>query len=200
VTLGTSWRIAPVVCPFRNIRKAPVVLALTGLLFLLPGCPLSPDDDEGNPPTEIRLDRSSVDETINYVGTVWSNKLYDEYEMVLHDQFEFFPKATDADDFPWMEGDSWARTTELAIAEHMFDPNYSSPEAEAVQTIEMKFSILNKTQSGDTTLVDCTSEVLILVGPDDGFASDTRFIFYVLPDPDEPGLYQISRQEEIERN
>lgn len=183
----------------RRIRRAPLLLGLASLLLLLPGCPLSPDSDDGPPPTEIRLDRSTVRETINYVATVWSNKLYDEYEMVLHDEFEFYPKAVDAGDLPWLEGDSWGRTVELAMAEHMFDPNYSNPEAEAVQTIDMDFTVLNETPQGDTTRVDCTANILVMVGPQDGFLSDTRFVFDVVPDPDEPGLFQIRRQEEVER-
>lgn len=184
----------------RRIRRAPLLLGLASLLLLLPGCPLSPDSDDGPPPTEIRLDRSTVRETINWVATVWSNKLYDEYEMVLHDEFEFYPKAVDASDLPWLEGQSWGRTVELAMAEHMFDPNYSNPGADAVQTIDMDFSILNETPQGDnTTRVDCTANILVMVGPQDGFLSDTRFIFDVVPDPDEPGLFQIRRQEEVER-
>ena len=183
----------------RCIRRAPVLLGLTSLLLFLPGCPLSPDDDEGGPPQDIRLDRSTVDNTIDYVAKVWTNKLYDEYEMVLHDQFEFFPKAADANDLPWLEGDSWSRTVELAMAEHMFDPNYSNPDAEPVQSIEMNFDIKNRTPRGDTTVVDCTSTVLVLVGPDDGFFSDTRFFFDIVPDPDQPGLFQVWRQEEVER-
>jgi hypothetical protein len=189
-----------VFCLLRCIRRAPVLLGLTSLLLFLPGCPLSPDDDPGEPPPDdIRLDRSSVDGAIEWVATVWSNKLYDEYEMVLHDQFEFFPKAVDAGDLAWMQGDSWGRTIELAMAEHMFDPNYSNPDAEAVQTIDMDFSILNRTPRGDTTTVDCTSVIQVMVGPNEGFISDTRFFFDVVPDPDEPGLYQILRQEEVER-
>jgi hypothetical protein len=192
--------VAPVFCLLRSIRRAPVLLGLTSLLLFLPGCPLSPDSDDDPPEVEIRLDRSSVDETINYVATVWSNKLYDEYEMVLHDQFEFFPRAVDAGDLPWMPGESWGRSIELAMAEHMFDPNYASPEAEAVQSIDMDFTILNRTpQGGDTTRVDCTANILVMVGPNEGFLSDTRFLFDVVPDPDEPGLFQVYRQEEIER-
>ena len=79
----------------------------------------------------------------------------------------------------------------------MFDPDFSSPEAEPVQSIDMDLYVLSTAEPGDgRVLVDCTSTVLVLVGPDDGFFSDTRFFFTLVSD----GKYlRIRRIEEIER-
>lgn len=111
--------------------------------------------------------------------------------------FEFCPRAMDVYSLPWLEGDCWDYEAEIAIITHMFDPNYSSPEAKPVQSIDMQVYILSITESGDgSTVVDCTTTVLVMVGPRDGFLTDTRLLFTLVSD----GQYlRIQRIEEIER-
>jgi hypothetical protein len=172
--------------------------ALLAPLALLPGCPLTPDP-EPKPPVDPRLNRETVETTIAYVAKVWSQRLYDEYEAVLHDEFEFFPRVDDLEDFPWIQGQSWGRTAELTMAENMFDPNFSGEEP-PVQSIDMSLDILERHElDPGTWQVVCTSQVLVMTGPSDGFRADTRFRFVLVPDADEPGLYQVLDQAELAR-
>ena len=189
------------VCSLRNRRKAPLFLALAILLMVCPGCPLSPDDDSGGGGEEVRLSRTTPQEAVQWVATVWSKKLYTEYEIILHDDFEFFPRNDDLQDFPWIQGTSWGRTVELSIADNMFDPNFAREGNDAVQSIDMVLTYashraLDVPPNG--TELTYTADVEVLVGPNDGWRSDTKFIFIVVPDSDEPGLYQVYQQKEVQ--
>ncbi len=111
--------------------------------------------------------------------------------------FEFYPKAVDTDDLPWMEGDSWDYDTEIDMMTNMFDPNFTSPEMDPVQWINMDLTVLLITQAKDGTYhVDCTAMILVMVGPNEGFLSDTRFFFDLVPVGD---YLRIQRIEEVER-
>ena len=111
--------------------------------------------------------------------------------------FEFYPKAGDANDLPWLEGDCWGYETEIDIMTNMFDPNYSSPDADPLQSIEMGMTVLAIAEPGDGTIVvDCTATILVLVGPDDGWFADTRFLFDLVS---VGGYLRIQRIEEAPR-
>jgi hypothetical protein len=111
--------------------------------------------------------------------------------------FEFCPRAGDVPDFPWMQGDCWDYGTEIDMMTNMFDPEYSSPEAMPVQSIEMDVDVrsLGESASG-STLVDCTATIIVFVGPYDGFFTDTRFLFDLV---EVDGFLHIRRIEEVDR-
>lgn len=181
-----------------QLRRASILI-LVSVALTSAGCLFSPDGGD-KPPEETRLDRSSIDGSLDYLETVWEKKLYTEYEDILHDDYEFFPKDDDADDFPWMVGDSWGRSVELGIATNMFDPNFSGLSSPVDQiSIEL-------TKQGDVNLIDaatnrwevtCVQKGTVLTGPADGFGFDTRVKMEFVPDPDQPGLWQMIRQTEI---
>jgi hypothetical protein len=161
------------------------------------GCLFSPDEGGGGPPPPINLQRNSPEKTIEYLELVWRHKLYSEYELVLHDQYEFFPREEDAIDFPWMTGSSWGRTEELGIAQHMFDPNFSG-ENQPIDVIEIDLTELSHRDLGSgRTEFDCTQQGRVLTAANDGWSFDTRVLIEIVPDPDEPGLFQIIKQTEI---
>jgi hypothetical protein len=198
---------SPVVFQRSFLRSLPVVSALCGLLLVLPGCPLSPDE-ENNPNDDVRLDDPTTPElALNRLSQVWERKLYREYELLLHDAFEFFPLDTDADDFPWLQGESWGRTQELVFAANMFDPDFSG-EQPPVDSIDWNFQILSQRETTDATYgavteVTTTALITVLTGPDQGFSSDTKFIFLIIrgtyPDPEHADWYQILEQREVPR-
>ena len=188
----------------QHIRKTTAILGLFGLLVILPGCPLSPDSDDGGPPVDTRLpERNSIENTIERQSLIWRQKKLREYEEILHDQFVFYVRDDDAAQLPWVENGFWERTIELEIASNMFDANFSGAE-QPVDSIEYSYNTLNErplTDSqgnviGATVTVDAV--VQILVGPDTGWVADTRLEFDVVQDPNEPGLYQIIRQQEFD--
>lgn len=186
------------------LAKAPAVLALSALLLVLPGCPLSPDSDNGGgEPT--RLDeRNTIQGTLNRLAQVWEQKNYTELEKLLHDQYEYFIRDDDADEFPWLgEADSWGRTTELGFAANMFDANFTG-ESPPVDSITWDFDILLQRDTVDNegkpvTEVTTDAIIQVLTGPNDGWRSDTRFIFDIVADPQAPGLFQIKTQREVRK-
>lgn len=182
-----------------QLRRAPILI-LVSLALTSAGCLFSPGKDDGGPGDETRLDRSSIDGSLDYLETVWKQKLYDKYEDILHDEYEFFPRNDDAAQFPWLEGDSWGRTVELGIANNMFDPNFSG-EKPPVDQITITLNKQNEVLADAATNrweVTCQQVGQVLVGPVDGFAFDTRVKIEFVPDPDQPGLWQIIRQTELD--
>ena len=187
----------------RFVRKWPAALALLGLLVSLSGCPLTPDDSSGpGDTTRFTARRNSPEGAIEWVAQAWAQKRLPEYQQVLHDEFEFFIRDDDAGEFPWMTGNSWGRTEELDIAKNMFDENFDGEEARPVDTIEFEYRIINQRNllDGNQNVIGveitCDADVTVLVSADTGWLSNTRFIFEVVPDPDEAGLYQVWKQRE----
>lgn len=181
----------------RPSLRALVCGAATLCLLMIPGCFSDPDDDPG-PPIGDPLLRNSIEHAIEFLEVVWSQQLYSGYEGLLHDQFEFFPLERDASDFPWMTGASWSRTEELTIAAHMFDPNFSGAE-NPIDAIEFELTELSRRNIGpDRVEVTCTQQGRILTAQNDGWSFDTRVLIEIVPDPDEPGLFQVIKQTEVD--
>lgn len=181
----------------RPSARALVCGVATLCLLMIPGCFSDPDDDPG-PIIGDPLLRDSIEHAIEFLEVVWSHRLYSEYEGLLHDQFEFFPLERDATDFPWMTGSSWSRTEELNIAAHMFDPNFSGQE-NPVDAIEYELIELSRRNiAPDHVEVTCTQVGRILTATNDGWSFDTRVLIEIVPDPDQPGLFQVIKQTEID--
>jgi len=169
------------------------------LALIVSACIFAPgegDDDDDD--DDDRIARDSIENTIKYVETVWHQRLYPEYEDVLHDQYEFFPLERDAEDFPWLVGSSWPRTEELNIAAHMFDRDFSGEE-NPIDVIEISLTELSRRDLGnDHVEVTCTQQGRVLTNANDGWSFDTRVVLEIVPDPDQPGLYQVIKQTEID--
>ncbi len=186
------------VCQHRFVRILSTGLGLVALALVLPGCPLSPGGDDGGGETRIPP-RTSVSGAIDQYAFIWANKRFPEYEQLLHDNFEYFPQITDLDDFPWLGGDpSWGRTEELGMAGNMFNEAFVSPEnGQSVDSITMDLTVEEETQTQDGVQVAVHAVAQVLWAEQDGLRSDVRFEFLVVPDPDEPGLFQIREQREL---
>ena len=46
--------------------------------------------------------------------------------------------------------------------------------------------------------MDCTQRGNVLTAANDGWSFDTRVLIEIFPDPDEPGLFQIIKQTEVD--
>jgi hypothetical protein len=174
-------------------QRAAASLAMS-LALIVSACIFSPGQGDDDKIIDARLpERNSIENTIKYVETVWHQKLYTEYEDVLHDQYE-----RDAADFPWIPGSSWPRTEELNMAAHMFDPNFSGQE-NPIDAIEISLTELSRRDLGNNhTEVTCTQQGRVLTAANDGWSFDTRVVLEIVPDPDQAGLYQVIRQTEID--
>jgi hypothetical protein len=170
----------------------------TALLVVLPGCSSnSPGPDTPDPELPIEMQRTSIAKTIEYLVLAWRHGLYPQYENVLHDQFEFIPLEEDAADFPWMTGSSWSKTEELGIAQHMFDPNFSA-ENPPIHAIEIDLTEISRREIAPNHIeVNCTQQGRVLTAANDGWSFDTRVLIEIVPDPEEPGLFQVIKQTEV---
>ncbi len=181
-----------------QLRRAPVLLLLS-VALASSGCLFSPEEDD--PGDDARLTvRNSIDNTIKYLSEVWGRKLIREYEDVLHDQYEFFPRDTDVDDFPWLEGDSWGRTQEVDIARNMFNSDYSGTEPPVdritIELTKLSQRLLNADEQ--RWEVTCRQNGTVLKNATDGWSFDTLVLIELVPDPDQPGLWQMIKQTEEE--
>jgi len=187
----------------RSVNKASVLIGLFAAVLVFPGCPFSPDNSDDDP-DDVRLpERDTVASTIAYYAFVWEQRLINEYEAVLHDDYEYFVRDDDADQFPWLPpGQGWSRTTELSIAANMFDPGFVSDETSnpAVQEITMELEITDQrdlTQPAGGIEVTTNVDALVLWNAGDGASTDGRFTFVLVPDPNVPGKLQIYSQKEL---
>ena len=87
--------------------------------------------------------------------------------------------------------DDWKRRTDAALIGDGTLTIDASPVPTAV-TLE---SLVER----DRILVPTDAVIEVLTGPNDGFRSDTRFVFLVIKDPNDGNLYQILEQREIEK-
>lgn len=185
-----------------STNRIATALCLVGLLIMLPGCPLSPEKDNGgNQNPDTLIERNTVDGALGRLAQIWEQKLYNDYADLLHDGFRFYVRSDEADQFPWIPNQYWGKTEELDFAQHMFDPDFTG-ESPPVQSINWDFTILGERQTTDVdgepvTEVTTDAVITVLTGPNDGFTSDTRFVFQVIADPQNPGLYQIKQQQEV---
>jgi hypothetical protein len=123
-------------------------------------------------------------------------KNYAAYEALLDAEFEFFPLDRDADDFPWLPGNSWPRTVEIEIIAHMFDPDFYGQE-NPVDAIEATMAILAQRPVGDGRIeITTTMRGSVLTSSNDGWSFDTRLVFEVIP---RNGFLRILKITEIEQ-
>jgi hypothetical protein len=173
-------------------------MGLAGLVIVGPGCILTPDSGDEPSDTRIVNERNTVRGTILRQGEIWQKKRLTELEDILHPEFTFYIRDDDASDLPWVIDGFWYRNVELEIAANMFDPEFSG-ETQPVDTIEYTYRVLSDTPIAGGSLVTADADARVLVGPDTGWFSDTRFEFEVVPDPDQAGLFQIRLQREVRR-
>ena len=181
----------------RTLRNLSAALGLLALIVVLPGCPFSPDSN-GNKDPDTRIPpRNTVSNTIQQYAYIWENKLLPEYEALLADSFEYFPQPSDTDlDFLSPQG-SWPRTEEVGMARNMFDKDYVGTNGNSIDTISMTLTELGQQpgQNGEV-IVQVHAVAQVLWAANSGAQSDVAFEFTVIPDPDEPGLFQIKAQRE----
>jgi hypothetical protein len=182
-------------CSFAVRRSAPFLV----LILAFPACIFDPPTEIPPNPQPTEFDRSTPDKTLRSFEVVWIGKNHAWYQELLHDGYEFFPLEEDADDLPWLVGQSWGRTAELDMAEHMFDSNFTGGNG-AVDLIELD---LTKQQdwlfdaARQRCEVVCTLIGRVMWTATDGASFDTRVLIELVRDPDEPELWQIDKQLEI---
>ncbi len=188
----------------RILRQTTACLALFAVLLFLPGCPLSPDDDDEGPPVEeTRLpDRTSAANAVEFYRIVWAQRLINNYTEVLHEQFQFFPRDDDAADFAWMQGESYGRTEELTQASNMFNPEFvdnsgSAIPARRVDNITMEFTHRStRDLPGGITEITEGVEAFVWFNTTDALRTEAVFVFEAIVGPD--GKWQIISQRERE--
>jgi len=184
----------------RSTRKALLVLGLAAFLVSAPGCLFSPESKGNGGGQDLREPpRDSPENAIALYKFVWEQGRLESYAELLHSAYEYVPQEADADDFPWIPpGAAWVRTDELGMAANMFNPEFVSNETgETVDSITMELDITNERIVGDEVELTTNADIQVLWTASSGAYSRVRFIFTVVEDPDDPGLWQIIRQVEL---
>lgn len=134
-------------------------------------------------------------EVIGSYALAWERREYAAIEALLAPDFEFHPVALDLVQLPWMMSDRWDRATELGITANMFDPQFVGAVPPATSIVH-PFAILStrEIQAGTFEVV-IDASVTVLVGPNKGWRSDTRFVVTVVEQPD--GFLRIRKIEEV---
>ncbi len=189
----------------RMPRQALTFLALTAVVLFLPGCPLSPDNDDGggDTPAPVLPELDSYANAVEFYRIVWEQRLIANYTEVLHEQFEFFPRDDDAADFGWLEGESWGRTEELGMASNMFNPEFvdnsgSADPARTVERIEMVFTARGDPRTLEGGIIEVTKgvEAFVWFNTTDALHTEAVFVFELIEVSEK--VWQIITQREVE--
>ncbi|MEZ5066949.1 MAG: hypothetical protein R3B81_19715 [bacterium] len=99
--------------------------------------------------------------------------------------FQFYPPGGD-EDFPWTQGEPWAREEELEIVGHMCDPAFvSSATGASIKSIDAAVSILSQeTLASGEIRVTARFLVTVLWGTNDGARCDSPLLFLLAEDGD----------------
>ncbi|MFN8178508.1 MAG: hypothetical protein U0167_11275 [bacterium] len=188
-----------------TVRGLTAAAGLIALLLLSPGCIFSPESGNNHKDPTAVPKANSVQGAIDLYAWVWTNKDYDRYQQLLHDEFEYFPQSEDLSQFPWLVGSSWGKTEELQMARNMFNPDFqpppppSGPAAGSIDTIKMTVTVTNQVNDPQRggVVVSTHAVAQVMYDSSNGASSDVRFEFLVVPDPHNGGLYQVREQREL---
>jgi hypothetical protein len=126
----------------------------------------------------------------------WNERDYTAYEALLDDEFEFYPCQEDADDLPWMTGESWSRGVELGMVANMFDPDFTGGNG-SVELVEFHAVEQSRKEFEDQRIeVTCSVQGRVMWTPADGVIFDTRMVFGIV---DRDGGLLIDEIVEIQR-
>ncbi len=169
----------------RSSLRAGALLASCFLLLFAGDCSIdgskfaSDDggDNGGTDDGDIDTDLTDPAAVIEAHEQIWKEQDYAAYEALLDDEFEFYPLSEDVADFPWMDSDSWEKSTELGMASNMFDDGFAGSE-QPVDLIEMTSTVQTaETNDAGNTEVRCSAVGRVMWNATDGKSFDTRFVF-----------------------
>jgi hypothetical protein len=189
---------------------APPLLAVAGLILaaaLLAGC----GDDSVSPPPDDGTGNDGWNFTepaavIAAHAEALTERRIDMYTALLvpppdgrgeGDEFRYYPRSDDLDDFPWLNGnDFWGRDEELGILGHMFDPNFVSSEtSESIDAINASIQVLSSAPEGEEIVVVTNFSAQVLWATDAGLAVDAQLVFRLVTDVD--GFLRIGEIHEL---
>jgi len=142
---------------------------------------LAPDLPTGDgisvPPSHVENQDPLV--VVNLHAEAVSRRDFHLYRALLAHEFRFYPRDADADNLLCLspQSDSWGAGMELLIWKHMTDPNFVGDE-HPVEKITMDLTVLSsRNLPGGEFVVTADATILVFVGPDTGWATNTRLRF-----------------------
>ncbi len=136
-------------------------------------------------------------------ASAWGAKSLGDLSDLLAADFQFFPLADDAADFPWITGESWDRATELGIGANMFDPVFvdssgGGDPARRVDRIEMVQTFRSRRDlDGGVVEVATGAEVFVWFNLTDALHTEAVFVFELRPSGNGRYLIQSVREREL---
>lgn len=179
----------------RRSAQRPAFSLVAIALFLLAAAGCGKDDAPTKVVDDPEFDLAVPTESVQAWAAAFERKTYAEYDALLADDFQFYPRASDSAGFPWMVLDPWDRAVELSIAGHMFDPSFVGSHPPVI-AITVTATLQSQTTNGNgrpELVFQVTGQ--ILTGPVDGYAFDTRLKIELV---EVGGKYKIREIEELE--
>lgn len=156
--------------------RFPLPFVAAALFAFTIGCgSLSPDDDGVDDlPDEPAFDLSKPLEVMKACDDSFAKRDYAEYEALLDADFQYFPREAEANDFPWMDGDSWGRSVELGMIANLFAPALSGmmPPVDKITFASELHE--NRTNAEGRPELTYNVQGTVLTGPAEGFSFNTR--------------------------
>jgi hypothetical protein len=162
-------------------RTPAAVIGITFCALLLTSC--SDNSTEPNlDDIEIETDLADPSAVIQAFEEAHRLQDFEAYAALLDEEFEFVPLEFDADDLPWLAGDSWGRSEELTMIGHLFDPTFSG-EQDPIDVIECDLTVITNT-AGDSgeRQIRCTMQGRAMTSATDGWSFDTVLDITLLQD------------------
>jgi hypothetical protein len=139
----------------------------------------------GSIPVDLAEPRSVIESH----ARAFNDKNLEAYLALLAPDFRFYVRDDDAQDLPWISGDSWGLEDETRIISNMMDPNFAGLE-DPVETIEFEYAVIAEREvSADEVWLTLDADVRVLVSPNRGWLANTRFEFSVVRDSD--GFFRL---------
>jgi len=159
------------------------------------GCFQPSSDELPEPdPNSIETDLTDPVAVIDSFSKAFTKRNYDAYAALLDDEFEFCPLERDAEDFPWLQGSCWDRSTELGIIANMFDPNYDGP-GHPVMGSDFVCTVLTQRAIGEGQFeLTCVASGRVMTSESEGWSFDTQLLITLVT---RDGFLRIRRITEL---
>ena len=179
-----------------GIRPLEVIASIMVLALHLGGCiEPTPDETSDDDPNVIETNLSDPFALLDSFEKAFNTRNLEAYAALLDAEFMHYPLERDAEDFPWLQGDSWDKATELEELAILFDPSYSGPPHPLFRE-ECALTALTAVNMGESGIeLTCTAQARVLTPQNDVWSFDSRLLFTLI---NRDGFWRIWKLTELD--
>ena len=179
-------------------RRVEYLFLALGTLLLGAGCgsdsPTEPDPD----PDAIETNHTEPEPALAAWVEALESREIDPVIALLDPSFEFFIRADDADQFPWLPpGEGWSHDEEIETLRNMMNPSFVSEHTNnPVQEITVSVLVTESEELANGAVqLTANLQALVLWAAGDGASVLSRLEAVLAPDVD--GYFRIVSQREL---